>query len=76
MNPISVANTISSSPPARPLPRPGYAYPMPSAPPLDDVFYKGIFRSPNPDYRVGNTLSIPGYVREEKKIGKGCCIIC
>jgi len=39
MNPISVANTISSSPPARPLPRPGYAYPVPSAPPLDDVFY-------------------------------------
>ncbi len=43
MNPISVANTISSSPPTRPLPRPGYAYPMPSAPPLDDVFTKGSF---------------------------------
>jgi len=82
MNPISIANTMPSAPPlnysyppAYPPPQPGKKYPIPSAPQLDNYFGQGIFRSQNPDYRVGDRLNIPGYIRN-KKTGKGCCIIC
>lgn len=69
---VQVNNIMYRFPPNKKLPpSPKNNFPQPSAPPLDGIIYN---YNPNiPDYRVGNQIIIPGYIREEKK---KCCIIC
>ena len=68
-------NNMYRIPPSKKLPQsPKNNFPQPSAPPLDVNIINTNYPS-NPDYRIGNKLSIPGYVRPEKKDGNGCCII-
>jgi len=68
---VYVNNMYRIPPNSKLPPTPKNNFPQPSAPPLDGIIVTKYHS--NPDYRVGNTLSIPDYIRVEKK--KSCCII-
>lgn len=74
---VYVNNIMPHYPPRKRLPpSPKNFSPQPSAPPPDNVDYT-IYNATHykPDYRYGNQISIPGYIRQ-KKVEKKCCIIC